>query len=155
MENNRRVYSQNPETTPDPVRGSQGGNEFKYDTLDVTLDATYIGTSGEIESPVVFLVNDKGGKFETVTIVISRTSPAGDMTAAPNFDDPAMKMSFELLYWFLHHSKEKTRALKSGEKFTLTYTFSDPKNYANLNLVFGDVPPFPLEVPSDEKGTKQ
>ena len=64
------------------------------------------------------------------------------MSAPPSFDDPAMKDRFEVLYWFLHRSKEKTRPLKNGEKFNLAYTFTDPKGYAKLNLVFGDVPPF-------------
>jgi hypothetical protein len=116
--------------------------ENKFDTLDVRLEVSYTGAGGNVQAPAVSIVDAKGHKFESVSA--SLVIPEG---VSVDESDPELH---KILSWISHvepADKKNTHALKGGERFTLIYSFQDPKDYENLKLVFNDVPPITLKVP--------
>ena len=151
----------------DPVRPNEGPVN-KYDTLRVGVVIEYTGPAGDIQSPAASLINDKGEKFEGLKVafhpapddVISMKNvppeKVSEVIESPEYKNRQSEIG-EILNWIdpdTRDYKKKPRALKSGEKLDLSYSFKDPKEYSNLKLVFNDVPPIPLKAPSEEKERK-
>lgn len=114
-------------TKKNPVR--------QHDSLKVSIDIEYTGQAGDIQSPTVGLVDNQGRRAEALSAEI------GPMPGKPSLVVLAWINPADVDY------KKKPLSLKSGEKLFVSYYFQDPKEYANLKLVFNDVPPLPLNVP--------
>ncbi len=138
---------------------------MQHDTLQINLDVEYTGPAGDVQSPEVSLIDGKGQKIESLKaaflpmpddIVSMRNVPldkVDEIMDSPEYKKRTSEIG-ELMGWIdpsLPDYKKKPRTLKSGEKFSLSYSFQDPKEYANLKLVFNDVPPILLKAPQDEK----
>jgi hypothetical protein len=134
-------------TQPPAFGPTQPGK--KYDVLEVTLDIEYRGPNAEVSSPAPTLFDDKGTTFKCVLVSIEL--PKG---SEKDFDSPEVKELNAVMAWLSPVSNDvpKRRLVKTGEKFSATISFEDPKQYTNLKLTFADVPPIPLKVPADEKG---
>jgi hypothetical protein len=160
----RKVPKQPLEYNPivDPVRPG-AGPENKYDTLEVNVIIEYLGPASDVKSPAASLINDKGQKFEGLKaafhpspddILALKNVPSdkiSEVSQSAEYKKRAKEID-EILDWIDPDSKgykKKPRALKTGEKLDLGYSFKDPKEYSNLRLSFEDVPPVTLKAPKD------
>lgn len=140
----KKTATQPPALDPTQIPGKE------YDVLEVTLDIEYRGPSAEVPSPLPTLVDDKGKTFKRV--LVSIRLPNG--SEIKGMDSPKAKELYAVMAWLSPISNDvpKRRLVKTGEKFSATISFEDPKQYTNLKLTFADVPPIPLKVPADDKG---
>ena len=152
---------------------SDEGPEHRFDTLQLTVDLTYTGAAGNVQSPAAALMDSKDQRIAALKAAIDTPGAIYMMIYGPGYSalrtiitdmnrptpeaaekektDKAMK---ELLAWVdpqVEANKTRTRALSAGEKLTLIYYFQDPNEYTNLRLAFADVPPITLHVKRDEK----
>lgn len=148
------------------------GPEQRFDTLQLTVDLTYSGAAGNVQSPSAVLIDTKEQKIAALKAAVMTPGAIYTMSYGPGYSalstsftdlnqptpapaekektDKAMK---ELLAWVdpqVEANKTKTRPLAPGDKLTLIYYFQDPNEYTNLRLAFADVPPISLRVKRDE-----
>jgi hypothetical protein len=134
---------------PDPRQINPMATESKpEDRIVLSIELEYLGPSGEVPTPDPFI--DNSGR----RVQIDRASmEAMDQTRAPSLEGP----EFELLNWLQNlkrgKSKVQPRNVKTGEKFSFSYEFIDPKA-DNLKLVFADVPPILLPKPQEPEPSK-
>jgi hypothetical protein len=110
--------------------------EAQYDLLDIELDLEFVGPSGNVPAPNVALIDNKGQKSQAIVLALEGTR-----------NSPTTEKEMEMLLLCFSPSQTETCSLKTGNKAAIRYSFKDPKDYANLMLAFGDVPPIPLKVP--------
>ena len=151
---------------------SDEGPEHRFDTLQLTVDLTYLGGAGDVPSPAAVLIDAKEQRISALKAAVVTPGAIYTMIYGPGYSalrtsftdlnrptpeaaekektDKAMK---ELLAWVdpqVEANKTRTRALTAGEKLTLIYYFQDPNEYTNLRLAFADVPPISLRVKRNE-----
>ena len=162
-----------PRQEPDMFSGSASqGPENRFDTLQLTVELTYSGSAGNVQSPAAALIDRKEQRIAALKAAVETPGAIYMMTYGPGYSalttsftdlnrptpeasekektDKAMKA---LLAWIdpqVEANKTRSRALSAGEKLTLIYYFQDPNEYTNLRLAFADVPPIVLRVKRGE-----
>lgn len=126
------------------------------DQIQVYLVVEYLGAAGNVATPPAVILDSNGRRFEIITVesVVDPDFKSSQPTEA------AFKSVEEFLDW-LHPVTAapdrkvvvKSRTLSTGEKFTFSYYFEDPKS-GNLKLAFADVPPIVLPPAKDPEPLK-
>jgi hypothetical protein len=137
------------------------GPENRYDTLQLTVEATYTGSAADVQSPSAHLIDNTGRNLQAEKASLLRPGAIYSISSGPGVtslqtiftgeqgapsvdelqNEQTTKEVKELLQWLDPQSLKTPRALKGGEKFQVLYYFQDPKDYTNLKFAFNDVPP--------------
>jgi hypothetical protein len=131
---------------PDKDRRSYPSANSQFDLIEVAFTAELLGAGGKIAMPNAVLVDGKGQTYKTVQFSREFPERISNMPEGHEKDEEMQRfmicLSPELV------GKEPC-PIATGEKLSLTSSFIDPKDYTNLKLSFGDVPPITLKAPQN------